>query len=135
MDLYTVDVDIKNLIPSPPDSEQFDRKRRKVLGKIKRDKLRKQAYHGVIQVSSLISTDEDLINMRKTVSVSFITAFSKAFKLYIAGKWPEAKAGLEECLRLRGESDGPTNTLLEVIESNDGVAPSDWRGYRELTEK
>jgi class 3 adenylate cyclase len=135
MDLYTVDVDIKNLIPSPPDSEQFDRKRRKVLGKIKRDKLRKQAYHGVIQVSSLISTDEDLINMRKTVSVSFITAFSKAFKLYIAGKWPESKAGLEECLRLRGESDGPTNTLLEVIESNDGVAPSDWRGYRELTEK
>lgn len=31
--------------------------------------------------------------------------------------------------------DGPSNTLLEVIHSNAGKAPHDWKGYRELTEK
>lgn len=31
--------------------------------------------------------------------------------------------------------DGPSNTLLEVIHSNGGKAPHDWKGYRELTEK
>ncbi len=31
--------------------------------------------------------------------------------------------------------DGPSNTLLEVIESEGGIAPEDWQGYRALTEK
>lgn len=31
--------------------------------------------------------------------------------------------------------DGPSNTLLNVIEEYNGVAPKNWRGYRELTEK
>lgn len=31
--------------------------------------------------------------------------------------------------------DGPSNTLLDVIRSNGGKAPHDWKGYRELTEK
>ena len=31
--------------------------------------------------------------------------------------------------------DGPSNTLLEVIKENSGAAPSDWKGFRVLTEK
>jgi hypothetical protein len=34
-----------------------------------------------------------------------------------------------------GHKDGPSNTLLEVIEAEGGKAPSDWPGYRVLTEK
>lgn len=32
-------------------------------------------------------------------------------------------------------TDGPSNTLLEVIKDNGGHAPKNWPGYRALTEK
>jgi hypothetical protein len=31
--------------------------------------------------------------------------------------------------------DGPSKTLIKVIESNKGEAPINWKGYRELTSK
>jgi hypothetical protein len=31
--------------------------------------------------------------------------------------------------------DGPSQTLINVIENNKGVAPSTWKGFRELTSK
>ena len=31
--------------------------------------------------------------------------------------------------------DGPSQTLIYVIESNKGVALSNWKGFRELTSK
>ena len=31
--------------------------------------------------------------------------------------------------------DGPSQTLINVIESHKGVAPSTWKGFRELTSK
>jgi hypothetical protein len=31
--------------------------------------------------------------------------------------------------------DGPSNTLLSVIHDNNEKAPSNWNGFRELTEK
>jgi hypothetical protein len=32
-------------------------------------------------------------------------------------------------------NDGPSHTLLEIIKENQGKAPNNWKGYRELTEK
>ena len=32
-------------------------------------------------------------------------------------------------------TDGPSNTLLEVIKEHKGESPKDWKGYRVLTEK
>jgi hypothetical protein len=31
--------------------------------------------------------------------------------------------------------DGPSETLIDVIQSHKGEAPTDWQGCRELTEK
>lgn len=31
--------------------------------------------------------------------------------------------------------DGPSQTLIRVIESYKGIAPSTWKGFRELTSK
>ena len=31
--------------------------------------------------------------------------------------------------------DGPSNTLLSVIHDNNEKAPTNWNGFRELTEK
>lgn len=33
------------------------------------------------------------------------------------------------------KKDGPSTTLLNVINEHDGIAPKDWPGYRVLTEK
>lgn len=38
-------------------------------------------------------------------------------------------------LKPHGIIDGPSNTLLEVIQEFGGKAPHDWKGYRALTEK
>ena len=43
----------------------------------------------------------------------------------------------QQCLQ-EVPDDGPTKTILDVmvaIGALDGSAPSDWRGFRELTEK
>ena len=31
--------------------------------------------------------------------------------------------------------DGPSNTLLQAIRAKAGMAPRNWKGFRELTEK
>ena len=47
-----------------------------------------------------------------------------------------AKEIFEKTLNMLPDyKDGPSNTLLEVIEDNHGVAPASWKGFRELTEK
>ena len=38
-------------------------------------------------------------------------------------------------MMIQDRPDGPSNTLLSVIQENGGKAPIDWKGYRELTEK
>jgi hypothetical protein len=66
--------------------------------------------------------------------------------LYLAGNWGEAKKIFEKTLVnhfigyfnknfLPDYVDGPSNTLLLVIEESGGKAPSNWEGFRELTEK
>jgi hypothetical protein len=36
---------------------------------------------------------------------------------------------------LPGFTDGPSQTLISVINRNNGAAPADWKGYRPLTDK
>jgi len=41
---------------------------------------------------------------------------------------------LTQCLKINPR-DGPTLTLKEYLEEMNGVPPSSWDGFRELTEK
>ena len=73
---------------------------------------------------------------------SFLTAEQKgefnqtwatAFQHYKRGDdWPKAQELMKKCLAICPD-DPPTVLLLKVM--NDGDAPSDWNGYRELTSK
>ena len=65
---------------------------------------------------------------------NFDPKFAEAYKKYIKGDWPSAEELLSQCLKLK-PNDGPTLTLKNFIEELNGIAPSDWNGYRELTEK
>jgi hypothetical protein len=61
--------------------------------------------------------------------------FSEGFELYIEGKWEEARKVLERVEDVKKAPDGPTNSLLEVLKEHKYHAPTDWQGFRQLTEK
>jgi len=62
-------------------------------------------------------------------------AFAKGYKAYIKGDWTTAGEIFKKLIRLM-PNDGPTKKLHEVININgNGVAPANWKGYRELTSK
>ena len=76
------------------------------------------------------------------VTTPFLKRFQQGFELYRTGQWMEAKTILEETKSARrhhstGEIlvDGPSSTLLAVMEQHKNVAPENWSGFRELTEK
>ena len=85
----------------------------------------------------------DITQLRKGVTTEFLEEFKKGFKLYEAGEWDKAAEVLKTTSQgfrmktTKGEPivDGPSLSLLQVMEKHDFKAPANWRGYRELTEK
>lgn len=68
-------------------------------------------------------------------------AAQAGFNFYKAGRWLEAKGVLEQTYTMRrgpgGEArrDAPSKVLLDFMASYQYLAPGDWAGFRELTEK
>nr|BCL77499.1 bifunctional adenylyl cyclase/cAMP phosphodiesterase [Cycas revoluta] len=60
--------------------------------------------------------------------------FEAAVDDYIVGNWHESCDKLKECARL-WPSDKPASILLDFMASHRNIVPSNWKGYRELTEK
>lgn len=54
--------------------------------------------------------------------------------MYIAGNWARAEDLLGTCQAL-SPYDGPTNTLKNIIEQENGTAPGNWKGFRILSRK
>ena len=72
--------------------------------------------------------------MRKGYNPQFAENYAAAYALYKQGEFAEAHAKLNEGLKINPK-DGPSKTLIEVIEEHDKQAPRDWKGYRALTSK
>lgn len=75
------------------------------------------------------------------VNDAFLERFREGFRAYQSGRWAAARAVLEECATARRTQsseivpDGPSVTLLEFMARSAYVAPKDWQGCRELTDK
>lgn len=76
------------------------------------------------------------------VSTPFMKRFQQGFELYRSGQWLEASEILQETKVMRQHPttaepvvDGPSSTLLTFMGQHNDVAPGDWAGFRELTEK
>jgi hypothetical protein len=54
---------------------------------------------------------------------------------YIKGDWRKARDIFETVEEHKKMRDIPTRNLLEIMEQTNFKAPSDWAGYRILTEK
>ena len=72
---------------------------------------------------------------------NFRDEFSTSLQLYIAGQWKAAKNHLERahkhytCIMGEGETDGPSNALLETMSMHNFEAPRNWQGHRKLINK
>ncbi|OMJ82972.1 hypothetical protein SteCoe_16183 [Stentor coeruleus] len=135
IELYTCDVFPNLLKPMPESKEKVNMKRVRVMGRIARKKMREKTMKGEYNVYEMWEDDDDLIIMRSAVSKAFLKEFSIALQDYLDGKWTEAKAGFQRAQDLKEGPDGPCQVLLDFINSEGGIAPANWPGYRELHDK
>ena len=78
---------------------------------------------------SVYRNDPDFTDLRKNYNKEFAAEWKLSYEAYIKGEWKEAhkllSAGLKKC-----PEDGPTKTLLNVIESmcvdKEYSAPQEW---------
>lgn len=60
--------------------------------------------------------------------------FEEAEQAYEAGDWTAATSRLFECQQLL-KDDTPARSLINVMSRFNFVAPADWTGSRQLTDK
>ncbi|CAD8054540.1 unnamed protein product [Paramecium sonneborni] len=145
VEIHTIDMSIKNLLAKTKElhdkfdiskMDQQEQKQFRVLNRIKRNQLQKDVSKEKINVADQFNTDEEIILAREPYTKEFYNTWQDAFQYYIKGQWELAQSLFSKTLQMIPDhKDGPSNTLLEVIHSNTGKAPHDWKGYRELTEK
>eukprot|EP01016_Furgasonia_blochmanni_P056965 TRINITY_DN980_c0_g2_i8.p1 TRINITY_DN980_c0_g2~~TRINITY_DN980_c0_g2_i8.p1 ORF type:complete len:532 (+),score=119.26 TRINITY_DN980_c0_g2_i8:113-1708(+) len=143
IDFYTCDLTFAKLgtvTPKKPGGDRAltkkEKKRQKFLKRVERERRKQKAFTGKETVGTLMKKDKDIKLMRSIFTPEFKTIFNTGLEAYLKGDWPAAKQVFEQTLdMIPGHKDGPSNTLLDVIESHGGRAPSDWEGVRVLTEK
>ncbi|EAS07728.2 adenylate/guanylate cyclase domain protein (macronuclear) [Tetrahymena thermophila SB210] len=146
LDMYTVDVHLDNIVYKKVGKDRFDnahlslaiKKKKRVIDRMKRNKLKESIINGTENPYEFFNTDKELVAMREFFTPEFYSQWQVGFKYYLDGKWPQAKEIFQKTLVMlnsNGIIDGPSNTLIEVIEEHGNKAPSDWNGFRVLTEK
>ena len=132
--LFTVDVDVEDLaetrdrfarLPMKMKKREYERERADMWSKL--DRGRKTSMQ-------MISADKDFMEIRRHHNLDFANQFAKAYQLYKKGDFPEAHKELKVGLEM-APKDGPSHTLVEIIEDYGMKAPDDWKGYRALTSK
>lgn len=53
----------------------------------------------------------------------------------MGGRWAEAREGFLQIESVKGMADYPSKNILSIMGEHNFKAPSDWEGYRVLTEK
>jgi class 3 adenylate cyclase len=131
--LYTVDIDLEG-IPIGKGNNFYSKEERKFRHKLAKAELMDQVYFGQVKVSALFIYDKDLVYITRNKNPETEEIWNQVYQGYISGDWSLGKAKLEEYMNMHPE-DGPSATILSIFKENQYMAPADWPGYRELTEK
>lgn len=91
-------------------------------------------YDGTKTTHEIFFRDEEFLELRRFCNPEFDKIFEIAYREYIKGDWINSYKMLKQC-KTMNPSDGPTQTIMNVIDNENGQAPVNWNGYRELTEK
>mmetsp|Transcript_2370 Transcript_2370/g.8710 ORF Transcript_2370/g.8710 Transcript_2370/m.8710 type:complete len:629 (+) Transcript_2370:185-2071(+) len=128
MGLHTYDTD-ETGVPEPEDGEDLNADPHDTT-----HSLNLKAY------KDEFSEHPDISKMRGTTP-EFLSTFADGFKAYKEGRWDVAREILTHTSTCRKATDGtpikdgPSMTLLGVMEEENFRAPPNWAGFRELTEK
>lgn len=96
--------------------------------------LNRKLESGKKSTWDIYSRDKDFKELRRNYDKMLTKKFGEAYKKYIQGDWATAEDLFSQCLKINPK-DGPTLTLKNYIEELNGIPPSSWKGFRELTEK
>lgn len=133
--LFTCDLDF-NLVDLEEEKKRvltpMEEKLKRVKARLKRDRDRKKTYEGSIKIVNKFELDEDITKMREPFTPKFYEEFNKGFNYYIEGNWDSAREILEKMEEIRGTADGPSMSLIRVMQEHNYKAPADWEGWREL---
>lgn len=157
--LYTVDLNIKNLIPQ---KIEINKRKKKFsipfglknnvkikLGITNRYKSMEQEVEHINFLKTKVKTFEEdelvdkkikEINFQKIFDFgneklkNFKTIFSFALDAYLVGKWDISKRFLEKAMKIIPD-DGPTLVIYEYLESLNFNCPENWENCRQLIEK
>eukprot|EP00397_Hematodinium_sp_SG-2012_P007564 GEMP01007611.1.p1 GENE.GEMP01007611.1~~GEMP01007611.1.p1 ORF type:complete len:704 (+),score=119.08 GEMP01007611.1:952-3063(+) len=86
-------------------------------------------------IEHCILFDQDIVTLQKGVTMEFQNTWRQGLNHYINGKWSLAVELFTKCTESREFGDGPSECLLNFIQSHNGTAPDDWEGYRSITFK
>lgn len=94
----------------------------------------------IIEYSDEFKQHPDIVEMRRGVSRQFLDDFRRGLELYTDGEWSKARDILQKTktyVNALGQEvvDGPSDSLLTVMQKYNYNAPKSWKGFRELTEK
>eukprot|EP00931_Biecheleriopsis_adriatica_P121079 TRINITY_DN9615_c0_g1_i1.p1 TRINITY_DN9615_c0_g1~~TRINITY_DN9615_c0_g1_i1.p1 ORF type:complete len:994 (-),score=224.48 TRINITY_DN9615_c0_g1_i1:118-3099(-) len=145
--LYTFDLDVSKLEVEKqgPDPVIRNRFKMRQLREVRKSGKWSEEY----LVYKAMRTNPDIMMMRSTFSDEFFQRFAMAFRNYEAGEWMAARDMFMTCYyqpkadlgrRITASEadwpqDGPAVTLLKYMQRHDFMAPMEWQGHRELTEK
>ncbi|CAD8047343.1 unnamed protein product [Paramecium sonneborni] len=92
--------------------------------KIQKEQLQKDVYNDKVNVVDLFNNDEELMYCREPFTKVFYQTQNEGFQYYVQGSWGKAQSIFQKTLWLIPQyKDGPSNTLLNVINSYVGTAP------------
>jgi hypothetical protein len=117
------------------DNKQLTAREKKLIrvkARLKRDREKVKMYNGSIKLVNKFEVDLDLKVMREPFPPKFYEQFNDAYLDYHDGRWSDAKPKLEKMEDIRGSPDGPSLSLLRVMQEHNFQAPADWEGWREL---
>eukprot|EP01029_Cantina_marsupialis_P014745 TRINITY_DN32357_c0_g2_i1.p1 TRINITY_DN32357_c0_g2~~TRINITY_DN32357_c0_g2_i1.p1 ORF type:complete len:893 (+),score=257.11 TRINITY_DN32357_c0_g2_i1:121-2799(+) len=78
--------------------------------------------------------DSDMVAAQTHISRQFQEQFRQGVNAYLVGNWQRAQEILRLCVNLTPHlgGDGPSKAILDFMEKNSFLPPSNWRGYRKL---
>ena len=129
--LYTCDLNIGAIPPAIP------RKKKSITNddiKTRKIEIINKFLLNKGKANSLIDRKSNLLTALMTRNEEFQKTFSESIEDYISGKWSHAKEKLKYCIMLQPK-DGPTLNLMNYMKQFEFLAPRNWSGFRELTEK
>eukprot|EP00753_Platysulcus_tardus_P015585 PLAT5105.1.p1 GENE.PLAT5105.1~~PLAT5105.1.p1 ORF type:complete len:852 (+),score=467.46 PLAT5105.1:115-2670(+) len=95
------------------------------------DELSATADDGSRREKADFLNDPEVAPLQASLPDGFLELYGRMTKIYLDGRWAEAKPLLEQALEMM-PGDGPALLLQEFMEGHGWEAPPTWEGYREM---